>query len=85
MGRASTAGNLAEIIWSQLVASVNNGPDFSVVHTGARNQQKADFMIFFRANAQDFLNKQSEIIAEQKADDEESVRIQNIIATNGAS
>nr|DAJ89247.1 MAG TPA: hypothetical protein [Caudoviricetes sp.] len=42
-------------------------------------------MIFFRANAQDFLNKQSEIIVEQKADDEESVRIQNIIATNGAS
>lgn len=85
VGRASTAGNLAEIIWSQLVASVNNGPDFSIVHTGARNQQKADFMIFFRANAQDFLNKQSEIITEQKANDEESVRIQNIIATNGAS
>lgn len=42
-------------------------------------------MIFFRANAQDFLNKQSEIIAGQKTDDEESVRMQNIIATNGAT
>lgn len=42
-------------------------------------------MIFYRADAQGFLDKQSEIIAEQKADDEESVRIQNIIATNGAS
>lgn len=38
VGRASTAGNLAEIIWSQLASSVNSGPDFSVVHTGARNQ-----------------------------------------------
>ena len=85
VGRATTSGNLAEIIWSQLASSVNSNPNFSVVHTGGRNHQKADFMIFYRADAQGFLDKQSEIIAEARENDEESVRMQNIIATNQAS
>ena len=39
-------------------------------------------MIFYRADAQGFLDKQSEIIAEARENAEESVRMQNIIATN---
>lgn len=77
-----TNGKLAEIIATKL-AQINMGQS-SAIHTGALNNQKADWMLSFGADISSFVSDQTAGIQKMIDSGEKSVRKQNEIATSEA-
>lgn len=82
----TTAGIFAELqnsLVAQLASDLDGGV-FEVKHTGAINEQKADYTVGYEINLDDFFNEQEKQILLAK-DETNSVRLQNILATDRAT